>query len=51
MNINTTLHFQNTELPLEERVIDLVSRFTLEEKIKPNVPVSDGNSPPWCKAI
>ncbi|MDQ0901869.1 glycoside hydrolase family 3 protein [Paenibacillus sp. V4I7] len=33
MNTNTTFQFQNTELPLEERVIDLVSRFTLEEKI------------------
>ena len=33
MNVNTDFLFQNTELPLEERVIDLVSRFTLEEKI------------------
>ncbi|WP_151733241.1 glycoside hydrolase family 3 protein [Paenibacillus tengchongensis] len=26
--------FQNTQLPLEERVSDLVSRFTLEEKVQ-----------------
>lgn len=26
--------FQNTQLPLEERVVDLVSRFTVEEKVQ-----------------
>lgn len=33
MTTNTHFPFQNTELPLEERVTDLVSRFTLDEKI------------------
>ncbi len=33
MNVKTDFLFQNTELPLEERVMDLISRFTLEEKI------------------
>jgi beta-glucosidase len=33
-NTETTLYpYQNTELPLEERVKDLISRFTLEEKV------------------
>ncbi|MBD0384258.1 glycoside hydrolase family 3 protein [Paenibacillus sedimenti] len=33
MSILTGLPFQNTELSLDERVADLISRFTLEEKI------------------
>ncbi|OWA35854.1 beta-glucosidase [Saccharibacillus sp. O16] len=33
MSIETSYPFQNTSLPLEERVADLVSRFTLEEKV------------------
>lgn len=33
MSIETQYPFQNTSLPLEERVNDLVSRFTLEEKV------------------
>lgn len=31
---STQYPFQNTQLPLEERVGDLVSRFTLEEKVQ-----------------
>jgi beta-glucosidase len=34
MTTNTRYPFENIELPLEERVTDLVSRFTLEEKIE-----------------
>lgn len=34
MTTNTRFPFENIELPLEERVTDLVSRFTLEEKIE-----------------
>ncbi|MCA0753643.1 glycoside hydrolase family 3 C-terminal domain-containing protein [Paenibacillus sp. N4] len=34
MTIHTKFPFQNIELPLEERVADLVSRFTLDEKIE-----------------
>ncbi|GGN94667.1 glycoside hydrolase family 3 C-terminal domain-containing protein [Saccharibacillus kuerlensis] len=33
MSIETNYPFQDTSLPLEERVNDLVSRFTLEEKV------------------
>lgn len=33
MSSTTQYPFQNTSLPLEERVNDLVSRFTLEEKV------------------
>ncbi len=33
MSTETQYPFQNTSLPLEERVNDLVSRFTLEEKV------------------
>ncbi|MCM3785345.1 glycoside hydrolase family 3 C-terminal domain-containing protein [Neobacillus mesonae] len=33
MSKTTQYPFQNTSLPLEERVNDLVSRFTLEEKV------------------
>ncbi|MDO7906209.1 glycoside hydrolase family 3 C-terminal domain-containing protein [Paenibacillus sp. JX-17] len=33
MSTTTNYPFQNTSLPLEERVNDLVSRFTLEEKV------------------
>ncbi|CAM4465252.1 beta-glucosidase [Paenibacillus endophyticus] len=33
MTTHTEYPFQNTGLPLEERVTDLVSRFTLDEKI------------------
>lgn len=33
MTSTTQYPFQNTSLPLEERVNDLVSRFTLEEKV------------------
>jgi beta-glucosidase len=33
MNSNERLPFQNEHLPLEERVDDLVARFTLDEKI------------------
>lgn len=33
MSTTTNYPFQNTTLPLEERVNDLVSRFTLEEKV------------------
>lgn len=33
MSVETNYPFQNTSLPLEERVTDLVSRFTLEEKV------------------
>ncbi|WP_138752047.1 glycoside hydrolase family 3 C-terminal domain-containing protein [Paenibacillus sinopodophylli] len=33
MNARTTYPFQNIALPIEERVTDLVSRFTLDEKI------------------
>ncbi|WP_028611353.1 glycoside hydrolase family 3 C-terminal domain-containing protein [Paenibacillus harenae] len=34
MTTNTRFPFENIQLPLEERVTDLVSRFTLEEKIE-----------------
>ncbi|CAM4192441.1 glycoside hydrolase family 3 C-terminal domain-containing protein [Paenibacillus alkaliterrae] len=34
MTIKTRFPFENIELPLEERVTDLVSRFTLDEKIE-----------------
>ncbi|MEK5642987.1 beta-glucosidase [Paenibacillus rhizosphaerae] len=34
MPAQTDYPFQNTSLPLEERVRDLVSRFTLEEKVE-----------------
>lgn len=34
MSALTEFPFQNTSLPLEERVNDLVSRFTLEEKVE-----------------
>jgi beta-glucosidase len=33
MTTNTRFPFENIELPLEERVTDLVSRFTLDEKV------------------
>lgn len=34
MTTHTKFPFQNIELPLDERVTDLISRFTLEEKIE-----------------
>ncbi|OBZ16556.1 glycoside hydrolase family 3 C-terminal domain-containing protein [Bacillus sp. FJAT-26390] len=34
MTTNTRFPFENIELPLEERVTDLVSRFTLDEKVE-----------------